>query len=137
MPEIAGLVLTLISAGVGAGTTIYGATQGGGGAPKPAAPTVPTPEEANKTKQGQMASLSQQFPGIQAATGGSLSPEAWIRLSELLAGKAGESGIGAAGDDLLKLLKGGSGGSTVSVGGGGTSGSTGSSGLTPPGGSYA
>lgn len=133
MPAAIPIIAAIISA-AGVGTSIYSLTNQPG-APKPAAPTVPTSEEANKTKQSQMASLSQQFPGIQAATGGSLSPEAWIRLSELLAGKAGEPGIGAAGDDLLNLLKGG-GGSTVSVGGGGTSGSTGSPGLTPPGGSY-
>lgn len=135
MPAAIPIIAAIIGA-AGVGTSVYSLTNQPG-APKPATPAVPTPEEANKTKQSQMASLSQQFPGIQAATGGSLSPEAWIRLSELLAGKAGESGIGAAGDDLLKLLKGGSGGSTVSVGGGSTSGSTGSSGLTPPGGSYA
>lgn len=127
-------IITAIIGAAGVGTSIYSLTNKPE-APKPATPAVPTPEEANKTKQSQMASLSQQFPGIQAATGGSLSPEAWIRLSELLAGKAGESGIGAAGDDLLKLLKGG-GGSSVAVGAGGTGGSTGSSGLTPPGGSY-
>jgi hypothetical protein len=127
-------IITAIIGAAGVGTSIYSLTNQPG-APKPTAPPAPTLEEANKTKQNQMASLSQAFPGIQAATGGSLSPEAWIRLSELISGKSGEPGIGAAGEDLLKLLKGG-GGSTVSVGGGGAGGSTGSSGLTPPGGSY-
>lgn len=136
MPEALPLILQLVGIAAGAtsiGTSIYGAVNQPG-APKATTPPGPTPEEANKTKQGQIASLSSAFPGIQAATGGSLSPEAWIQLAELLKGQAGTPGIGAAEQDIMKLL--GGGGSTVSVGGGGGGTSTGTAGLTP-GGTYA
>jgi hypothetical protein len=126
MPEFLAVIPLLVGA-AGVGTSVYSATQGGGGA-KPTATPAPTPAEALKTKQNQEASLSSAFPGIQAATGGSLSPEAWIRLSELLSGKAGEAGIGAAEQDLIKKF-------SVGVGGGGTGGSTGG-GLTPTGSSF-
>jgi hypothetical protein len=136
MAEILPLILQIVGIGAGAtsiGTSLYSAMNQPGEA-KPTVPPGPSAEDANKTKQGQIAALSQQFPGIQAATGGSLSPEAWIRMAELLSSKAGTPGIGAAEQDILKLLS--DGGSNVSVGGGSGSGtSTGTAGLTP-GGSY-
>jgi len=138
MPEAIPLIAEIVGIFAGAtsiGTGIYGALN------KPGTPTPAGPDPkaladtANKTRTTQEASLSQAFPGIQAATGGSLSPEAWIELSKLISGKAGEPGIGASGQDLLQKLLGGGSGSTVSVGGGSTGGGTGSAGLTP-GGTY-
>lgn len=122
-------IISIIGAVVGAGSSIYGLATRPGTPKSPTAPTV-TPADALKTRTSQEAALSQQFPGIQAATGGSLSPESWIRLAELLTGKAGETGIGSAGEDLLKKTF------NVGVGGGGSSGSTGSAGLTPAGSTY-
>ncbi len=130
MPQLLAFI-PLILGGISAGESI--AHAGGGGGKPPVAPG-PTPEDANKTKQGQIASLSSAFPGIQAATGGSLSPEAWIQLAELLKGESGTPGIGAAEQDIMKLLSGG--GSNVAVGASGGSTSTGTAGLTP-GGAYA
>jgi hypothetical protein len=109
MPEaLVALIPALIGA-AGVGTSIYSATNTPG-APKP---PVPDPAQiaadAAKKKQGQVTALSGQFPSIQSATGGSLSPEAWIQMAELLAGKAGEPGIGAAGQDLLQKLSAGPG----------------------------
>jgi len=121
-------IITAIIGAAGVGSSIYSLTNQPS-APKPTTPTV-TPADATKTRSAQEAALSQQFPGIQAATGGSLSPEAWIRLSELLTGKAGEPGIGSAGEDLLQKVF------NVSAGGGTGGGGTGTSGLTPTGSSY-
>ena len=130
MPEAIPIIIGIIGA-AGVGTSIYSQVNQPS-APKATAPTV-TPAEALKKKQGQIASLEGQFPEIQAATGGSLSPDAWIHLAELLSNQAGTPGIGAAEQDILKLLKGGS-KISVGTGGGGTSGT--SSGLTT-GGTYA
>lgn len=128
MPESIIPIISLIIGAAGVGTSIYEGVNKPG-APKPAAPNpAQVTADANKTKQNQEAALSQQFPGIQAATGGSLSPEAWIRLSELLTGKAGEAGIDSSAQDLLKKF-------SVGAGSGGSGGSVGA-GLTPVGSSF-
>jgi len=141
MPQAIPLIAEIIAGVAGAttiGTTIYG-LENQPSVPKPVTPTpAQTAATAAKTQQTQEAALQQQFPGIQAATGGSLSPEAWIRLSELLSSQAGDPGIGSAAQDLLKKIFGSSGGGNFSVVSGvGTGGGTGSSGLTPAGSSYA
>lgn len=106
---------------------------GGGSAPKPA---TPTPKEqqvsALKTRQTQETALSSQLPGLQAATGGSLSPETLLRLAEVLSGQAGTPGIGASLQDLLMKMTQQNSVTAGSGGGGGGS----SSGLTL-GGTYA
>jgi hypothetical protein len=102
-----GEIISLIIGAVGTGSGIYGlATRPG--VPK-ATPPIVTPEDAMKTSKNQQASLANQFPSIQAATGGALSPEAWIQLSQLLTGKAGDPSFGAAGQDLLQKISSGSG----------------------------
>jgi len=132
-------IIPLIAALVGAGTTIAGIAErpGGGGPPK--APT-PSPAEtaatAEKGKQSQVAALQSAFPSIQALTGGSLSPETWLRMAELLTGQGGTPGIGAAEGDILKRLSGEENPFPFLVQAGnaptGTTGTT--TGLTPPGG---
>jgi len=115
--EIIGLIGALAS-GVGVGTSLYSAANQPG-APKPVTPSpAQVTADATKTRTAQEASLSQQFPGIQAATGGSLAPEAWVRLAELISGQAGTPGIGSAGQDLLSKLQVSSGAtnSTVNTG---------------------
>jgi hypothetical protein len=117
VPESIPIIVELL-VGAGAatsiGTSIYSATNQPG-APKPVTPTpAQATADATKTRTTQEAALSQQAPGIQAATGGSLSPEAKIQMEELLAGLAGAPGIGGSIQDLLTKLKGG--GGTVTAG---------------------
>lgn len=128
MPPIVGLIAAIASlagTGIGLGETLANQP----GTPKPVTPSpAQTADTANKTKQDQIAALSQQTPNIQAATGGALSPDAWAQLSALLSGQASNPGIGSSQQDLVtKLLTGNSGG-TVSAGNnipGSTPGSTG------------
>lgn len=128
LPIIASIA-SIAGTGVGLGLELSNQPS----SPKPVTPTAAqTADTANQTKQNQLASLSQQTPNIQAATGGSLSPDAWAQLSDILSGQAGSPGIGAANTDLItKLLSGNTGGSGVSAGSGAGSGTPGSSpGLT-------
>jgi hypothetical protein len=135
MPEIIPLIIPILTgaaAATGIGTSIYSLTNQPG-APKPATPNpAQTAADAAKTKQNQEAALSQEFPGIQAATGGSLSPEAWARLAELISGRAGEPGIGSSAEDLIKRMFSGSSSTpyTVSAGNATPGSTTGSTGLT-------
>lgn len=128
MPPLLALlpvVLGLAGTGIGLGESLANKP----GTPKPVTPSAAdTAAAADKSKQTQVAALSQETPNIQAATGGSLSPEAWAQLSAILSGQAGSPGIGSSQQDLVtKLLTGNSGG-TVSAGnntGGGTPGTPG------------
>ncbi len=128
-PLLAALPLIL---GIG-GLAASGVTLGESLANRPGSPKPPSPGDiaasADKTKQNQIAALSQETPNIQAATGGSLSPDAWAQLAAILSGQAGNPGIGASQQDLItKLTTGNSGGGTVTAGnnaGGGTPGSSG------------
>lgn len=123
-PEIA--LGSLAVTGIGLGEQL---------ANQPSAPKAPVQspadiaKTADATKQNQLAALSQQTPNIQAATGGSLSPDAWAQLAAILSGQAGNPGIGSSQQDLVqKLLTGSTGGGTVTAGnntGGGTPGTTG------------
>jgi hypothetical protein len=133
MPEVIPIIAAIIGA-AGVGTSIYSLTnQPSTSPPKPAAPTpAQALDTATKTRATQEAALSQQFPSIQAATGGSLSPEAWLQLSQLLSGQAGAPGIGASVQDLLDKMTKGS-GSTVTAGNLITSGGSTGPGLTPAG----
>lgn len=119
------------------GGLIASKVSGGGGAPAPTT-AAPTPAQAtataDATKKNQETSLSNQFPNIQAATGGSLSPDAWIKLAEVLSGQAGAPGIGGSSQDLLMKIF-GKGGSAVNVGTP-TSPSTSGTGLTPAGSTF-
>jgi hypothetical protein len=115
------LILGSAAAATTVGTSIYNATNQPG-TPKPAPPAAPNPADASKTRATQEAALSQQLPGLQAQTGGSLSPEALLQLSTLLSGQAGSPGIGGSVQDLLQKMNGGGGG-----------GSGNSPGLTPGG----
>ena|SRR5689334_10589840 len=125
---IAAAIAGLAASGVGIGETLANKPS----APKPPAPptAADTAASANKTKEEQIAALSQQTPNIQAATGGSLSPDAWAQLAAILSGQAGSPGIGSSQQDLVtKLLTGGGGGGgTVTAGnntGGGAPGTPG------------
>lgn len=113
-PAIVGLVAAIASlagTGIGLGETLANQP----GSPKPPS-LADTTASADKTKQSQIAALSQETPNIQAATGGSLSPDAWAQLAAILSGQAGNPGIGASQQDLVtKLLSGNSGG-TVTAG---------------------
>ena len=80
---------------------------------------APTPEQqaatALKTRQTQENAIAQQLPGLQSAVGGSLSPEALLKMAISRSGQAGDTGIGASMQDLItKML---AGNSTVSSGG--------------------
>jgi hypothetical protein len=111
MPEGLVALLPLIFGGAAAattiGTSIYNA-ENQPGTPKPAVPTqAQTDATAANTRNTQEAALSQQLPGLQAQTGGSLSPEALLQLSQLLSGQAGTPGIGGSVQDLLQKMSGG------------------------------
>lgn len=110
MPEIIPLlipILTGAAAATGIGTSIYSLTNQPG-TPKPVVPTkAETDASALKTRNSQEAAISQQLPGLQAQTGGSLSPEALLQLSTLLSGQGNTPGIGGSVQDLLDKMKGG------------------------------
>src|SRR5215467_2074447 len=98
MPEAIPIIMAIVG--------VAGAVEGGISlANRPGIPKAPkpSPEEtaaaATKTKQNQIASLEAAFPSIQQLTGGSLSPDAWLALSQLITGKGGEPGIGASSED--------------------------------------
>lgn len=134
MPAAAIPIITAIIGAAGVGTSIYSLTNKPS-APKPATPTpAQTTATAADTQKTQEAALSQEFPNIQAATGGSLSPDAWIKLAEMLSGQAGAPGIGGSSQDLLMKIF-GKGGSAVNVGTP-TSGSAAGPGLTPAGSTF-
>jgi hypothetical protein len=128
--EIIGLIGALAGA-TSVGKSIYDSTN----APGTPKPVVPTPAQnattATNTRKTQEAALSSEFPSLQAQTGGSLSPEAWLQLSQLLSGQAETPGIGGSVEDLLAKLKGG--GSTVSAGNANAGGGSSTAGLTPAG----
>lgn len=122
MPFLAALVpaLTAIGAGVGAGTSIYAATQAGGGPSQPAAPPPPT-AAANITaeiaKRGQDAQIARrQEPGLISATGGGLSDQAYQTEASQNAGLPGAFGQGGFDmNSILQLLQGGSGGNNTNL----------------------
>jgi hypothetical protein len=104
---------------------------GGGGSSTPAAPTTAqTDANALKTRNTQETAITQQFPSLQAQTGGSLSPEALLQLAQMLSGQTGQPGIGGSVQDLLQKM---TGGSNVSAGNAGSGGSPSGPGLTPGG----
>ena len=87
-------------------------------APKPATPSPQqVTADATKTRSTQEAALSQTLPGLQAQTGGSLSPETLLQLAQVITGQGGEKGIGAAVQDLLQKVN-TQGGPQVSTGSG-------------------
>jgi hypothetical protein len=94
------------------------------GTPKAPATPAPSPADAAKTaasnRATQEAALSQQLPNLQALTGGSLSPEALMRLSEILSGQGNTPGIGASSQDLIAKLFGGGGETPFQVSAGNT-----------------
>lgn len=113
MPFLAALVpaLTAIGAGVGAGTSIYAATQAGGGG-QPAAPPPPTAAAnvaAEVAKRGQDAQIARrQEPGLISATGGGLSDQAYQTEASQNAGLPGAFGQGGFDmNSILQLLQGG------------------------------
>ena len=137
MPPVAA-ILPIILGAVSAGEGLHSLLSHPH-APKPAAPNPQqVSADALKTRNTQEAALSQTFPGIQAATGGSLSPDAWIEMAKLLSNQAGNPGVGAAGQDLLmKLLgQGGAGGGFNVTAGNATNPSSSGPGLTPAGSSF-
>jgi hypothetical protein len=107
MPEAIPIILGVIGA-AGLGESIYSMTNQPG-TPKA---TPPTPAQAastaGQTQNQQVAALQSQFPNIQAATGGSLSPDSWAQMSELLSGQANSPGIGGSVQALLEQFFGGS-----------------------------
>src|SRR6267142_3874037 len=119
MPFLAALapLFTLASAGIGLGSSIYGAVSQPGQPDQPAAPPPPTAAQnvaAEVAKRGQDALITrQQQPGLQSNTSGSLSDQSYQTESSSAAGLPGEFGSG--GFDLNSILKligaGGSGGS--------------------------
>lgn len=129
MPPLIALlpaVLALAGTGIGLGESLSNQPS----SPKPVTPSpADTAASADKTKQNQLAALGQQTPNIQAATGGSLSPDAWAQLAAILSGEAGATGIGASQQDLVtKLLTGNSGGGTVTAGNNASGGTPGTQG---------
>ena len=131
MPAVIPIIAAVIGA-AGLGESVYALTNQPS-APKPAAPTpAETEKTATDTRAKQEAALQAAFPNIQAATGGSLSPEAWATLAKLLTDQANAPGIDAASEDLLKKFFGENTSLVAGVSSG--SGSVTPTGLTPSGG---
>jgi hypothetical protein len=118
---IAAAIASLAATGAGVGMELSGVGQPS--TPKASTPTLAqTATAANQTKENQLASLSQQTPNIQAATGGSLSPEAWAQMAEILSGQGGSTGISAATQDLMQKIS--TGNTNTTPGGGGLTNTT-------------
>jgi hypothetical protein len=117
MPEGLMAILPLIFAGASAATA--GVGLGENLANKPGTPTPATPSpaatdaSAMQAAMNQKALVSQQLPGLQAQTGGSLAPDTLVQLAQLISGQAGTPGASGINADLIKQL---SGGSSVSAG---------------------
>jgi hypothetical protein len=134
MPPLLALLPTIAAitgiAGTGVGLGMELSNQPG--TPKPAT-AAPAAIDANAigVQKNQEVSASNQFPSIQAATGGALSPDAWVQLSQLLTGSAGTPGVSGGNTDLIsKILNGNTGGTGVSAGASPTPPAPGTSGLT-------
>lgn len=86
-----GAIAALASAGVGIGTTIYDKVSA------PSTPAAPTPAQVTtdaitqetQKRQAQATSDAQLLPGLQADTGGGLSPDALSTFSSQFNGDAG------------------------------------------------
>jgi hypothetical protein len=131
MPFIIPLIMAVATAAeVGLGIHSAVAGGGGGGAtPTPTTPTTPPPNVG-----AQKTALLQQAPTLQSNLGGSVSPEYYLKMMEILSGQAGQPGIGQAGQNALQTLFGGGGqpstGTSLTAGGVTTAGA-GTPGLVP------
>lgn len=95
MPFLAGLLPLLAGAGSLAGTGI-GIANAVSGAPKPPAPSLPTPPTTQALGQ-ERALVSQQLPNVVGATSGLASPSYDSLIAQILAGVLGQPGAAAAG----------------------------------------
>lgn len=130
MPPLLALIPAIVGA-AGLGISGYELANRPGTPKSPLGPTV-TPTQAGQTRAQQETALSGALPGLQAQVGGSLSPDALLRLAEIVSGQGGSPGIGSAVQDLLqKQFNVTAGGST------GTPAAPGAPGLTPGGTPYA
>lgn len=120
-------IASLAGTGISVGETL--ANQPGSSTPKP--PTqAQNDTSAAATRKSQEASLSSQFPNLQAQVGGALSPDAYVQLAQILSGQAGQPGIGASSSDLITKLAGNNSNTSISAGSGGTGGGGGVAGLS-------
>lgn len=115
-----GAIAALASAGTAVGTTIYDKVSA------PSAATPPTPaqvtsdaiSQASSQRQAQARSDAQLLPGLQADTGGGLSPDALASFSSQFNGDAG--GNNPQLKDLVAQFLGLNPGATSNFGGSGT-----------------
>lgn len=130
MPEILPVIAAIVGI-AGTGVSLGESLANQPGTPKPpAAPTVAqTTPEATATADAQKAAIAQQFPNIQAQTGGTLSPDAFLQLAQLSSGQAGQPGVSGTNVDLIQKLLTGATGGVFAGGGAGSSPVPGSPGL--------
>jgi hypothetical protein len=115
MPELIAAIVPLLPT-LAAGASLAGTGVGLGMelSNKPGSPSTPTPSPAvtdataNQAAMNQKALVSQQLPGLQAQTGGSLAPDTLVQLAQLISGQAGTPGASGINADLIKQLGGGS-----------------------------
>lgn len=115
-----GAIAALASAGTAIGTTVYDKVSA------PSAPAAPTPAQvtsdaitqATEQRKAAASSDAQLLPGLQADTGGGLSPDALATLSSQFNGDAG--GNNPQLKDLVSQFLGLNNGATSSFGGSGT-----------------
>jgi hypothetical protein len=106
----AGLIAALpaIFAGVGAGTAlgtgIY-SLENQPGAPKPTNPAAVT----STGQAAEKAAIGQQLPTLQSQVGGSVSPEYYQQIAQLLSGTANQPGSGASANTAVGSFFGNSG----------------------------
>lgn len=103
MPAAIPIIAAVVGA-ISAGEGIYSITHQPSSSPTPSTPAPPSATQIASTRQNQEEAITQQFPQLQAQTGGSLSPNTWVQMAELLSNQANSPGIGAAGQDILMKL---------------------------------
>src|SRR5713226_8760621 len=106
MPEILTAIIPLLFGGIGAATQLHGLFS------HPSAPSTPSgpPAPTGPSQDALKTALLGQAPTVQAQTGGGLSPEARLRMMEILAGLSGQPGVGQAGQSILNVIAGSGGG---------------------------
>lgn len=128
-----GAIAALASAGTAVGTTIYDKVS----APSSSTPAAPTPAQVTtdaitqetQKRQAQATSDAQLLPGLQADTGGGLSPDALSTFSSQFNGDAG--GNTPQLQQLVAQFLGLNSGANNSFGGSGTFGASTSSPSSP------
>ena len=105
MPAAAIPIIAAIAAAASAGTGIYELASAPGGAKAPKAPVGVNPQQSTNIK----AAVSQEAPTLQSQLGGSVSPDYYLQLAQVLSGQ-NTPGAGGSAQSVINSLFGTQGG---------------------------